>query len=122
MATLTYTISTQPFYDSIHQCYKTIIVIDRKPNGPLSNIVKTLQTPKLSPFQQATPCTPIKNCVQALYYPENKNELMLIDDLPILFTFLISNGYIIDSKLTNMLNHTQVNLLNKLICFITYNS
>jgi len=119
MATQNYTLSVQPFYDSINQCYKSIIVIDRKPNAPLSNIVKTLHTPKLSPFQQATPCSPIKNCVQAVYNPENTSELLTINELSLLFSFLTSNGYTIDTNLTNMLNNSKINMTNKLICFIS---
>jgi len=114
-----YTLSYQAFYDSVNQCYKPIIVIDRKPNKPLSNIVKTLHTPKLSSFQQSTPCSPIKTCVEAIYNPENTNELLSMSDISILFSFLNSNGYTIDTKLTNMLNNSNINMSNKLICFIS---
>jgi len=119
MATQNYTLSTQTYYDNINQCYKPIIVIDRKPTAPLSNIVKTLQTPKLSPFQQASPCAPIKTCVQAIYNPENLLELLSINDLSLLFSYLTNNGYTIDTALTNMLNDSQISMQNKLICFIS---
>lgn len=119
MPSLTYTLSTQPYYEAINQCYKIIIVIDRKPNAPLSNIVKTIQTPKLSPFQQASPCEPIKNCANAILNPETK-ELLRVDDLSVLFSYLMNNGYTIDTELTKMLNNTHLNITNKLICFITY--
>jgi len=119
MATQNYTVSTQVFYDNQNTCYKPIIVIDRKPLAPLSTIVKTLYTPKLSPFQQATPCSPIKSCVQAIYNPENTNELLTINELSLLFSFLTTNGYTIDTDLTNMLNNSKISMSNKLICFIS---
>ena len=40
----TYTISSQPFYDNINQCYKNIVIIDREPTGPLAQIVKSVFT------------------------------------------------------------------------------
>ena len=120
MTTQNYTLATQPFYDTYNQCYKTIIVIDRKPNAPLSNIVKTLQTPKLSPFQQASPCSFMKSCVQAIYNPDNTSELLTVNDLSLLFTFLTNNGYNIDINLTNMMNNSKASIMtNKLICFIS---
>ena len=119
MAT-TYTISSQTYYDSYNTCYKNIYVIDRKPSGPLADIVKTLHTPKISPFQQSSPCCPINNCISAIYSPSNPSQLLPIDDIAALFTFLAQNGYAIDTSLTKMMADSQVKLQNRLVCFISY--
>ncbi len=115
-----YTISSQPFYDSYNQCYKNILTINTKPDTPLSSIVKRLHTPKLSPFKESTPCCPIPNCVYAIYKIDSKCcELMTPDDIPELFNFLISNNYKIDTSITKMMNSSEVKMTNKLVCFIT---
>ena len=53
---------------------------------------------------------------------------MVVDEIPDLFSYLIENGYNIDTKITNMLNKTDLqfngningNNGKTLICFITY--
>jgi len=50
-------------------------------------------------------------------------ELMCDDEIPDLFSFLLSNGYKIDTSLTKMMNTSEVRLNNsKIIAFITYAS
>lgn len=120
MVSQTYTISSQPFYDSYNECYKNILIINSKPeSSPLSTIVKRLHTPKLSPFKESSPCCPIPNCVYAIYKIYDNNQLMTPDDIPELFNFLISNNYKIDTSITKMMNSSEVKMTNKLICFIT---
>ena len=116
----TYTISSQPFYDNINQCYKNIVTIDRQPTGPLSQIVKSLHTPRLSPFQHPGPCCEVNRCIKAIYKVGNTSDLMTPDDIPELFSFLIQNGYTIDTALTTMMNKSQVKMTSKLICFISF--
>jgi len=115
----TYTISSQTYYDDINQCYKNILTVDREPTGPLTQIVKTLRTPRLSPFNLPGPCCEVKGCIVAIYRVNNTNELMTPDDIPTLFGFLTQNGYTINTALTTMMNESQVKMTNKLICFIT---
>ena len=116
-----YSISSQPFYDSYNECYKNILTINTKPNPQelLSTIVKRIQTPQLSPFQQSTSCCPIPKCIYALYKIHNNCELMTPDDIPELFNFLISNNYKIDTSITKMMNNSEVKMTNKLVCFIS---
>ena len=48
-------------------------------------------------------------------------RLMGDDEIPDLFSFLLSNGYSIDTGLTRMMNTSEVRLDNKkIIAFITY--
>jgi len=117
---VTYTISSQPFYHSVNQCYSNIVTIDRKPDGPLAHLVRTLHTPRLSPFNQPSPCCPEDRCTKAIHKVNNTRELMNPNDIPELFSFLIQNGYTIDTALTTMMNKSQVKMTNKLICFISF--
>ncbi len=116
----TYSISTQMYYDSIEQCYKRIYVVDRQPNGPLGGIVKTLHTPKLSPFQEASPCCPINNCVRAIYNPLHPYRLLMVDEQVTLIQFLTANQYTIDTSLTKLILKNPVQPTNQLMFMITY--
>jgi hypothetical protein len=50
--------------------------------------------------------------------------LMTVDEVPDLFTFLLSNGYSIDTRITKMMNQSSIryktNNSNELIALITY--
>ena len=116
-----YTISTQPFYDSFLQTYKNIYVIDQKPSGPLANIVKQLNSPKLSPFTTHTNDGCYKPCLYAVYNPTNTQQLLCIEDLGILFNYVISNNYSIDTSLTKMMNQSKVEFKKNFVCFIKTN-
>ena len=51
---------------------------------------------------------------------------MTVDEVPDLISYLVSNGYTVDTSITKMFNQSdiqfQTNNSNKLICFITYNN
>ncbi len=114
----TYQLSSHVYLDSRDQCYKKIIVINMKPIGALQNLIRQVQNKKLSPFQQISPCCPAPPCLYAIKHP-NTGELLCMKDIAVLFSFLTSNGYTIESQLTNiMLKSTEK--LDKLICFISH--
>jgi len=50
--------------------------------------------------------------------------LMNVDEVPDLFSFLLSHGYKIDTSLTKMINSGDVRFhtdnANKIICFVSY--
>ena len=116
-----YTISTQSFYDEIKQCYKKILTINTKPLGTLKNLVKQINPPKLSPFKQSSYCCQESKCIYAIMNPTNTNELLCIDDIPELFSFVSTHPeYSIDTNITNMMNNSDVKMNNKLLCFIKY--
>jgi hypothetical protein len=54
----------------------------------------------------------------------NGDNLMTVDEVPTLISFLVSNGYTVDTSITKMFNQSEIrfdtNFGNKLICFITY--
>jgi hypothetical protein len=137
----TFTITSQPFYDQYNQCYKNIMMVNIEPRGPLRRLVRRIKLPKLSPFQREEPCNPIPQCGLALqslrgeYSDINrfcklvngrvcKNsgcDLMTPDEIPDLITFLIENGYQIETQITNMLNQSELKLSNRKLGFtVTY--
>lgn len=113
-----YTISTQTFYDSISQNYRNIYVIDHKPHGPLAKIARQVTAPKLSPFQtNDNSCCNCK-CIYAIYNPEYPTQLLCIEQLGLLFNFLTTKGYTIDTNLTTMMQSSKVTFKKDFVCFI----
>ena len=129
----TFSLFSQPYLDTYNQCYKNIVVINVKPQGPLGELVRFVKFPKLSEFKQTGPCSPIKDCGYALMSLGgcsigcNKNgcDLMVVDEVPNLISYLVSNGYSVDTSITKMFNASDIRFDtytgNKLICFATYN-
>lgn len=133
MGSKTFSLFSQPYLDRLNQCYKNIIVTNLKPQGPLSEFVSTIQFPPLSEFKYPGPCNPLKQCGLALLSFNNycnmgckkSDNLMVTDDVPDLISFLVSNGYTVDTSITKMFNNSEIrfdtNVGNKLICLVTYN-
>ena len=133
MGAKTFSLFNQPYLDRLNQCYKNIIVTNLKPQGPLSEFVSMIQFPPLSEFNYPGPCNPSKQCGLALLSLnnycnvgcKNTDNLMVTDDVPDLISFLVSNGYTVDTSITKMFNNSDIrfdtNSGNKLICFVTYN-
>jgi len=129
----TVSLFSQPYLDTYNQCYKDIVVINLVPKGPLSEFVKFIQFPPLSEFKQQTACQPIKQCGYAIRSLNACNagcgkfggDLMDVNEVPDLISFLLSSGYSVDTSITKMFNTSEIrfdtNNSNKLICFVTYN-
>ena len=116
-----YMLSTRVFLDTFNQCYKNIVVINLPPEGPLGKIVRRIQMPQLSPFNAVGSCCNKNGCALALLSLRECNGLMRDDEIPDLFSFLLSNGYKIDTSLTKMMNQSEIKINNnKILCFITY--
>lgn len=117
-----YTLNSEVYLDKFNKCYKKIVTINDYPEGPLREYTKMIPNNKLSPFQENTCNCTEKKCFYALTSLYNKNDLMLLDDIPNLFGFLVSNNYIIDDSITKMMFKSGVKMTNtNLICFIKYN-
>lgn len=125
----TFTITSQPFYDQYNQCYKNIMMVNLEPQGPLRRLVRRTKLPKLSPYQREGPCNPIPKCGLAIMslrsgeYTQFHRQIcddsyMTPDEIPDLITFLIGNGYQIETQITNMLNQSDIKLSNKKLAFI----
>lgn len=129
----TISLFSQPYLDTYNKCYKNIVVCNLKPVGPLADLVRIAKFPPLSQFKQGTPCSPIKQCGWVLMSLDGCNtgcgkfgeDLMVVDEIPNLVSFLAMNGYTVDTSITKMFNTSDIrfdtNTGNKLICFITYN-
>lgn len=129
----TVSLFSQPYLDTYNKCYKNIVVINLMPKGPLADLVRFTKFPPLSEFKTPGPCSPIKQCGLALMSLGGCNmgcskfgeDLMVVDEIPDLISYLVSNGYSVDTSITKMFNQSEIrfdtNLGNKLICFITYN-
>ena len=133
----TFTIISQPFYDQYNQCYKNIMMVNAEPLGPIRKNIRRINLPKLSPFQREGPCNPFLKCglaIQSLRGTKYGSiqytsccklnsgcDLMTPDEIPDLITFLISNGYQIETQITNMLNQSDIKLTNRKLAFtVTY--
>jgi len=111
-----YQISSEAYLDKFNECYKNIVVISPKPNDPsLNSITRAISREKLSPFQEISPCCPLDRCIYAFVHP-NRCELLCVNDIAILFGFLTTNGYTINTDLTKIMQDSDV---KNLICFIT---
>jgi hypothetical protein len=125
----TISLFSQPYLDLRNQCYKNIVVVNLPPQGPLGKFIRQIRFPPLSEFQEPGPCSPIKKCGLALMSLEPSSSccdnLMVVNDIPNLMSFLLSNGYSIDTSVTKMFNNSDItfntNTGSRLICFITYN-
>jgi hypothetical protein len=129
----TFALFSQSYLDTYNQCYKNIVVINLQPQGPLSTLVRFTKFPPLSEFKTPGPCSPLKQCGYALMSLGGCNmgcgkfgeDLMVVDEVPDLISYLVMNGYSVDTSITKMFNNSEIrfdtNLGNKLICFATYN-
>lgn len=85
-------------------CYRKVLVINKMPDAPFSSIVKTIKREKLSVFKQSyTPCSKNDSCMNVILNPNDKSEYLFEEDLAELVTFLVENGYTIDTKLTKLM-------------------
>ena len=122
-----YTLSIIPYLEKCGN-YTNIVVINSIPEGPLRMFVRRIQLPRLSPFQNnhinnnQSYGSRTKKCTLAIVLPSaSENRLVNVNDIPDLFQFLTSNGYKIDSKITNMMNRSDVRLSNEtILCFIKF--
>lgn len=121
----TYTLSTRSYLDPHRKCYKNIIVINMIPEGPLHVLTRRMKLEKLSPFKtQDMGCSQNNICNYVIQSIHNNQELMCLQELPTLFTYLNENGYTINTRVTSMIHDNNIQLntetSNKIICFLNY--
>ena len=123
-----FTIVSQPYLDPYNKCYSNILMVNQLPHGPLRKLVRRITLPRLSPFQIHHN---LPTCGLAIINPElndynnykyNSSDLMTPDNIPFLYNFLLTNGYQIETQLTNMMNQSDVkfNTTSKLVCMASY--
>jgi len=133
MSTNTFTITSIPFYDQYNKCYKNILAINVMPSGPLANFVSQINFPMLSPYQQQisnNSCFNVPRCGLIIYNflqynsynsCNKSNCYMTPNEIPDLTSYLLANGYQIETQITNMFNTSNVKFANsKLVLTATY--
>jgi hypothetical protein len=123
----------EPYLNSYYNTYQNIITLSSIPKGPLSHLVSTVSSPKLSPFQSPSS----SNCLYALLrYPvsssahsvKNSDYFMGADDIPAVFSYLQQNGYTVEHSLTKLLFKSNIRIgadpstPRKMICMIQYSA
>ena len=112
----TFLLSSETYLNRCEEKYSNIITVNLMPRGPLEKRVVKIRMPRLSHFE----CYGKDRCALALL-SFRTGRLMSDDEIPDLFSFLLSNGYTIDTNLTNMMNASPVKLNNKtIISFVSY--
>lgn len=121
----TFVLYSRPFLNrnNYNQSYSNIVTINAEPKGPLRRLIRRVRFERLSEFKE--PYCSKELCGLALQSLRGGVErLMCTDEVPDLFSFLLSNGYKIDTSLTKMMNTSDVRFdtdnANKIICFVTY--
>lgn len=116
-----YFISSQVFLDNFNQydsckAYKNIVTINIFPEGPLGKLVRRIKNRPLSKFQ-GYPQNSSNNCLLAFISLKEPFRIMDVNEVPDLCSFLVENGYKIDTSMTQMFNTGEVKFDNKQILF-----
>lgn len=117
----TFLLSSRPYLNPYNydQSYKNIVIINGVPRGPLRTFVRRVQFLPLSKFKEPYG----DKCGLALQSLRG-GCFMSVDEVPELFSFLLSHGYKIDTSLTKMMILTDVRFdtsnADKMIAFVTY--
>jgi hypothetical protein len=121
---------SQPYLSQINKTYRNIITTNCFPPGALKDICVQVRTPKLSPFKGFTNRSTTGDCVWAFKKIDcNGNATncynsdipyMETDDVPILFRYLSTHNYTIDTEVTKIMHMSNVRVnndnSNQLIC------
>ncbi len=116
------TIHQQTILEPFTKEYKNILIIkgtNTTIEGPLQAIVKQIPHSKLSEFE------PYENswgkCNTLAIINQSDKHYLTIDEFPELLSFLLSNGYEVDTSISKMLlQNTKVQMKQKLVCVIKY--
>jgi hypothetical protein len=113
-----YELRTIVVLDKYDKCYKKLIAISPKPKeNSLQSIIKLFRKEKLSPFEGFEDWCNENKCLYLIMDPNNKCEYLCMQNIPTLFSYLISNKFKINTQITNVMLENE-NYSNDLICFI----
>lgn len=140
----TFVMYLEPVLDSYSQTYMNIITLSCFPCGPLSSLVRRMSFPRLSSFSSGLGFgggfNRSSHCSFVLMrYPVSSGgrsgtgSYMFSEDIPAVFSYLIANGYVIQTDYTSMMNRSRVvlgtgfegvgfdsNGNKRMICFVSY--
>lgn len=120
-----YTLNIRNYLSKKDNMYLKIVAIDRKPEGPLSNYITQLKNTPLSKWdrdnRENQNC--IEHCIWAVKSISKPSELMCIQEIPTLLTFLHQNGYTVDTSISKLfIKNKYFNDSDDIICFIKYDT
>ena len=139
----------EPVLNSYYKTYQNVITFSQCPVGPIKDMVTTMSPPKLSSFQTASPFFNPgygrginSGCVNVLMRyptgaggsysaaPKCADAYMGADDIPSVLSYLMENGYKVDTSMTKMLQNSEINIggpaetrmsgRRKMICAFTF--
>jgi hypothetical protein len=125
----TFALMVTPYYDSFSQCYYNVITVNVEPAGPLKAFVRRINIGNMQKFPRKSNNSCIKSSGCSLVLGTmagsgviNCSEYMTPEEIPMLFNYLTTHGYQIDTQLTNMMSENAVKIKSdeKLVCFSTY--
>jgi hypothetical protein len=102
--------------DKYTKCYKNIFSIDNPPNDlSLNLITRVIKKEKLSPFHTFSSCCDNTSCLKVFINLKKNNELLLENNIDILFSQIIEAGFKIEYEMSKLINK------KNFICFISKN-
>jgi len=122
----TATMYIETILNSQTQEYENIITLDNILKGPIEKMISRIRFPSLSIFSDVNNRKLNYGCKNVLTrYPNNSSYYMYEEDIPSVFSYLQSNGYIINTELTKLYkksfsNDNTSKNNNRTICIIQY--
>ena len=108
-------VSVEPIYDYKSKTYLKILTVSDMPDMPLAQYVRQLKTPQLSNMNTGISRTKYVYAIlkqlderQDVCGCDNITEYMEPNDIPRLFAYMVSNGYIIESGWTSILQKSKI--------------
>lgn len=125
----------EPVLNSYFKSYQNILTVSAMPSGPLRNLVSRIKFPKLSEFSSPFSSLSIECGTYVLgrytssINMSNSDCFMYADDIPSVLSYLVANGYTIDTSLTTMLQKSEIRIggnngasgNRRMVCMFTYN-
>lgn len=100
-----FTIFARTHYNQTTQCYTNVLVVDKMPRGALQKFIRQINFPMLTEHYQASQCcNGLKKCALAIQLNSgNCCSITTANELPKLVSFLIENGYQVETQLTSLM-------------------
>jgi hypothetical protein len=101
----TFSLYLEPILDPLTKSYRQIVSCSIKPPGPLEKFVGRASFSKLSPFQES------RQCIYFLRPIDSSDSFMSFENIPVLLSYLESNGYIIHYDYMKIMKKSQPNII-----------
>jgi hypothetical protein len=104
----------EPVLNQYYQTYQNVITVNHCPSGPIADMIIPISTVKLSPFQENGQFSEPRydSCMfilcryrktSPLASIKNTKYFMTAEDIPSVLSYLIDNGYKINTDVTKLL-------------------